>query len=187
MENNTEQIWDSFSQRLSQFINLRVANKSDAEDILQEVFIKIHKNLNNLKDNQTLSGWVFTITRNTITDYYRKKTTKKDVEFNDYLELPEFQKKDELKQIKYCLNCFRNYLPEKYRQVIELSEFQGIKQKDIAKRLGITLSAVKSRVRRARTMIKQHFTECCKFEFDHKGNFIKGNLADINCTLCDNI
>lgn len=187
MNTKTEEVWDSFSQRLSKFINLRVANKTDAEDLLQEIFIKIHKNLDSLDDDQKLAGWIFKITRNTITDYYRKKGARKSMEFSDYLELPDSEADDELKQIKYCLNCFRNFLPEKYRVVIELADFQRVKQKDIADQFKISLPAVKSRIRRARKMIRQHFTECCKFQFDQKGNFIKGNLADIHCTLCHNI
>lgn len=187
MSYKTKLVWDSFGQRLSRFINLRVSNKSDAEDLLQEVFLKIHKNLDDLEDNKKLSGWIFSITRNTITDYYRKKSSIKDIEFKDYLELPDSHKKDDLKQIKYCLNSFKSSIPEKYREVIELSDFEGVKQKEIAKQLGISLPAVKSRIRRGRKKIKQHFAECCKFEFDKKGNFKAGDLTNPACTMCNDI
>lgn len=185
MNYKTKQIWDSFSGRLSRFISLRVSNKTDAEDIFQEVFLKIHANLNDLEDDYKLPAWIFAITRNTITDYYRKNSINKETELSDSLNLHDFEKGDDFKQVKYCLNSFRNLLPEKYRKVIELSDFEGIKQKEIAKRLGISLPAVKSRVRRGRKMIKENFTLCCKFEFDNKGKFIRGDLTNPGCTLCN--
>ena len=69
----TEKIWLEFNNQLKAFIVRRVKVNSLAEDILQEVFIKIHSNIDNLKDEQKLKGWIFQITRNSIIDYYMKK------------------------------------------------------------------------------------------------------------------
>ena len=69
----TEHIWKSFHEQLFGFIKARVHSTETAEDILQEIFIKIHKNVKNIKNEQKIASWVYQITRNTIIDYYRKK------------------------------------------------------------------------------------------------------------------
>lgn len=184
MSNQTKKIWDSFNQRLSRFIAHRVSNKADAEDLLQEVFLKLHKNIDTLEDSEKLPQWIFSVTRNAITDYYRKKGTNKETSFNDYQDIQNSDYKEDFKQLKSCLHSFKKTMPENYKEVVELSDFQGVKQKEIAKRLGLSLPAVKSRVRRGRKMIKQHFVDCCKFEFDHNGNFTKGDLENPQCSDC---
>ncbi len=72
----TEDIWNDRQKKLLVFIKGRVADES-AEDILQEVFIKIHTKLKCLKENEKLENWLFKITRNSIVDYYR---ARKDVD-----------------------------------------------------------------------------------------------------------
>lgn len=66
-------IHNQFHQTLRQFIRSRVKHTDDAEDILQETFIKLSLNLQALKNTEKLQSWIFTIARNAITDYYRKK------------------------------------------------------------------------------------------------------------------
>jgi len=186
MNFNTEEIWEIFSQRLYSFINSRVNNKVEAEDILQEVFLKIHKSLPTLTSQEKLPSWIYRITRNTIIDYYRKKGVMHKVEFNDYLEPHEFPGKvNGYEEIKGCLNSFVNLLPEKYRDSLELSDIRGYKHKEVADKLNISLPAVKSRILRGKEMIKQHFIDCCKFKLDDNGKLIGGDWPNENCEKCD--
>jgi RNA polymerase sigma-70 factor (ECF subfamily) len=66
-----EQIYKEYYSRLFSFINSRVNNSEDAKDILSEVFLKISSNIDKLNSNEKLTSWIYTITRNTIIDYYR--------------------------------------------------------------------------------------------------------------------
>ena len=68
---STGEIWEQFSQRLKLFIVKRVRSEHDAEDILQEVFAKIHAKLPDLNGQRKVTAWVHQITRNAIVDYYR--------------------------------------------------------------------------------------------------------------------
>jgi RNA polymerase sigma-70 factor (ECF subfamily) len=68
-----EHVWNDFKAELFGFIKSRIHNQELAEDLLQEVFIKIHANLKALDENANLVSWIYRITRNTIIDYYRKK------------------------------------------------------------------------------------------------------------------
>ena len=186
MNYTTEEIWENFNRKLYSFIYTRVNNKVVAEDILQDVFLKIHKNISSLTSEEKLPAWVYRITRNTIIDYYRKKDHMPDVEFSDYLEPQEFPGKGKgYEDIKGCVNSFISLLPGKYRDSVELSEIKGIKHKEVAEELNISLTAAKSRILRGKEMIKQHFIECCKFKLDKNGKLIGGDWPNENCEKCD--
>ena len=79
----TEVIWADFGSKLLSFIKARVNNPENAEDILQEVFIKIHEKSNQLKDERKLTSWIYQITRNAIIDYHRKKKIPVTSEFTE--------------------------------------------------------------------------------------------------------
>lgn len=87
MKLSIEEIWSQFNQILLNFIQSKVSNKHDAEDILQNVFIKIYKNLDELKSETKLESWIFQITRNEIIDYYR--TRKPNYNLDQVEEVPE--------------------------------------------------------------------------------------------------
>lgn len=63
-------------------------------------------------------------------------------------------------------------LPETYREAVQLSELEGLPQHEIARRLGLSLSGAKSRVQRGRALLKDVLEQCCRFEFDRRGNLI---------------
>ncbi|MBA2680971.1 MAG: hypothetical protein H0U76_21570 [Ktedonobacteraceae bacterium] len=73
MTTTTEQAWEAFHAPLHQFIRRRVADEAVAEDLLQDVFLRIHQYTASLKDVRRLEGWIYQITRNLIIDYYRSR------------------------------------------------------------------------------------------------------------------
>ncbi|HAW80683.1 MAG TPA: RNA polymerase subunit sigma-70, partial [Balneola sp.] len=74
---STTEIWNQFSDRIFGFILSKVNDEEVAKDILQEVFIKIHTKIDTLNERDSLSSWLFTVTRNTIYDYYRQKKVRR--------------------------------------------------------------------------------------------------------------
>jgi RNA polymerase sigma-70 factor (ECF subfamily) len=85
----TEQVWETFSPPLFHFIRKRVADSETAEDLLQEVFLKIHQHIEALQDVRKLESWIYQITRNTIIDYYRSTKPTTRLEEPEVLQLPE--------------------------------------------------------------------------------------------------
>jgi RNA polymerase sigma factor (sigma-70 family) len=69
----SEMVWTSFSNQLKQFIRKRASNEYDADDILQDVFYKIHLHLSRLNDAHKIESWIYQITRHAIIDYYRNR------------------------------------------------------------------------------------------------------------------
>lgn len=154
---NTEIIWKKFADDLRKFIFSRVKDADVAEDILQDVFVKIHLNLTKLKSESKLSSWLFQITRNSIIDYFRQaKTTDLKSDVSEEIDTPE-----DYLEFDRCLKRFVNELPDKYREALVKTEFGSLSQKEFAAELGISYSGAKSRVQRAKEELKELFIQCC--------------------------
>lgn len=180
MNNNLEIIWKEFHNKLEFFIHKRVNDKDDAADILQEVFIKIYKNINSLKENQKLTSWIYQITRNTIIDYYRAK--KVNDEYSDNFFDNEEDDEEALKRLSPSLLEMIENLPPIYKEAITLTEFNGLKQRELANKLGISLTGAKSRVQRARQQLNKMLLDCCNFEFDSAGK-MSDYSQKVNCCV----
>lgn len=181
---NSEVIWQDFSKPLGSFIKRRVANAYDVEDILQEVFIKIHRNIGGLNDDNEIQAWVYTVARNAITDFYRKK--KNEVYFATPDEINSENASDlgTDQEIAMSIKSMINHLPAKYKQAIQLTEFEDLTQKELAERLGLSVSGAKSRVQRARHKLKEMLLYCCHFEFDRWGNVLEYQQKSKDCKFC---
>jgi len=171
MVTTTEQAWEAFHAPLHQFIRRRVADEATAEDLLQDVFLKIHQYGSSLKDARRLESWIYQITRNLIIDYYRSRhqtTTSLDV--LETIDLPEELPDDDIvSELLPCVRAMVLALPEQDRQALVLTEYQGLTQKELGERLGLSFSGAKSRVQRAREKLKQQLLVCCHFELDRRG------------------
>lgn len=169
----TEQIWDAFHAPLHSFIRKRVPNEVDAEDLLQEVFLRIHMHIESLQDVKKLESWAYQITRNAIIDMYRSTPTSRIVELTEALELPaELPDDDIVSELFPCVQAMVRNLPAPDRQALVLTEYQGLTQKEFGERVGLSFSGAKSRVQRAREKLKQQLLACCHFELDRRGHII---------------
>jgi RNA polymerase sigma factor (sigma-70 family) len=86
MTNEAEGIWYEFHDRLHAFIARRVDNKADVEDILQNVFLRIHQSLGTLHHADRLASWLYRVTRNAIADYYRVAERRREISTDFTLE-----------------------------------------------------------------------------------------------------
>ena len=85
----TEQVWDAFHAPLQQFIRRRISDEHTAEDVLQDVFLKIHQHMEMLKEVRKLESWIYQITRNAIIDSYRSSRSTTTLEAAEVLDMPE--------------------------------------------------------------------------------------------------
>lgn len=183
MNHSTADIWEKFSAELRRYIARRVDNPQDVDDLLQEVFIKIHTHIDTLNTKDRLIAWIYRITRNTINDYYR--TRKIHVEISDDLTTGGIHE-DENPEERLASGLIEmiNQLPEKYRQVMELSELKGLKQSEVARILGLTISGAKSRLQRGREQLRQALLDCCHLEFDREGRIMDYIPRQACCLRC---
>ncbi len=189
MRYSTEKIWEDFSSALRAYIYRKISDHTSAEDVLQDVFVKIHANIDSLKDNTRVRSWVYRIARNTVIDYYKKN--KHRMEYIDSIlqaenetlsDIDESALENPSREVEAGLKGMIEALPEKYAQALLLVEFEGMSQTELARRLGISVSGVKSRVQRARMMLKDSLMRCCHFEFDRYGTII--DIRPNTCCCC---
>jgi len=174
MSVTTEGVWEAFHTPLLHFIRKRVPDDATAEDLLQEVFLKIHQRIETLKDVKKLERWVYQITRHAMIDYYRDKERRwTALDAPEVLELAEDLPDDDVvSELFPAVRAMVTHLPEQDRQALVLTDYQGVTQKEYGKRLGLSFSGAKSRVQRAREKLKQQLLECCHFELDHRGHML---------------
>ena len=174
-------IYTQFHQSLLAFIRNRIKSKEDAEDILQNVFIKISSSLDKLSEEEKLKSWIFTITRNSIVDYYRSNANKKTATSQELSEeMLDFSESDSTQGLDQCVSSMISLLPDDYRDIIIESEIKGVRQKDLAEKYGIAYPSMRSRVQRGRERLKQLFYNCCHIETDSRGNIMEAKGKD-NC------
>jgi RNA polymerase sigma-70 factor, ECF subfamily len=176
-----ESIWENFASQLRGFIRSRVRDHSTAEDILQEVFVKIHRKLPTLRASERVEPWVWQITRNAIADHFRElqpetgSTLANAAVSEDDPELPD---------LSPCIRKFVGQLAPPYREALLLTEWQGLTQEETAKRLGLSLSGAKSRVQRARSQVKRLLLNCCRLEMDRRGKVLEMDPRHKSSTDC---
>ena len=168
-EATAEALWQAFATPLRAFLRRRVNSDADADDLLQEVFVRIHRRLPTLQDTSKLQGWVYRIARNVLIDHYRRRREHQPMEFELEGDDPTGET---LVDLRPSLRRFIAELPPAYREPLVRHEYQGESLEAVAIALGLTLTATKSRVRRARLMLRAMLERCCRFEFDRRGRVI---------------
>ncbi len=168
--NPIETLWRNTSDQLLAFIRSRISDPIQAEDILQDIFLKMYERVHTLRDNQKLESWMYQIARNAIIDHYR---THKPLEtLIEEIPNPTSNDQQTRQEMASWLLPIITILPDTYREPIRLSEIEGWSHQKIADHLDLSLSATKSRVRRGKRLIKDALTDCCQFEIDQRGRVV---------------
>ncbi len=127
--------------------------------------MKLQGRLGEFQDRGKLQGWLFLVARNAIIDHYR--TRRKTTEMPESLPAGPPERDAEMEELKTLFRRIVYSLPETYRDALVLTEFEGLTQNELAKRLGVSLSGAKSRVQRGRELLKERLLDACHREFRH--------------------
>jgi RNA polymerase sigma-70 factor, ECF subfamily len=167
--------WTELERHLRPYLARRVASAADVDDLLQDIFVRMHQSLGSLRDEERFGGWVYRIASSAIVDKARQRARTPRLEPAGELEAGERAYDDEELQsdLGECVALFVGRLPSPYREAVTLTELEGLAQKDAAAMLGISLSAMKSRVQRGREKIRYMFEECCQISVDCRGRVIE--------------
>jgi RNA polymerase sigma-70 factor (ECF subfamily) len=180
---STERAWDTFHTPIKHFILKHIHDEDVAEDIVQDVFLKMHLHIETLKDDKKLQAWLYQIARNTIHDYYRNK--RDIIALSTTFDMPEEPTPEDVAQaLLPCIKDIVDHLPEPYREAIILTEYNGLTQKELAEHAHLSFSGAKSRVQRAREKLKQHLLACCHFVLDRRGKIIEYHPHKECCLAC---
>jgi RNA polymerase sigma-70 factor (ECF subfamily) len=170
MTPTVESIWKGFAAHLRGFIRSRIRDHAAAEDILQDVFVKLHRKLPTLRAGERLEAWVWRITRNAIVDHFRRQHPNEPLAAEDATPADDETK---LPDLTPCVRRLVGELTPTYREALVMTEWHGLTQEQMAQQLGISLSGAKSRVQRARRQLKELLLDCCRLELDRRGNIVE--------------
>ncbi len=179
---NLESIWQEYSTGLRSFLYSRVPNDADVEDLLQEVLIKTHQNLDTVASSEKIKPWLFQITNNTIIDFYRKKGRARDVSAADL-----WYAEDDVgveRALAQCVEPFIRALPKKSADLLFAIDIEGRSQKDYAEQAGISYSTLKSQVQRSRAKLRTLIDDCCSLTLDRHGNVVEFTTKSGGCDSC---
>lgn len=172
---------NEFEEQIYFFILKKVKNKDNAKDILQNVNLKALENFGQIKNFKKLRAWLYQTARNEISNFYSQEN-----KYDSKIENISFENSAAQKQTKdefCCFDRFIDELPPIYKSVIEQIYINGKTQKQTAEMLNISLPGVKARSRRAKSILKIRFEECCNYQTDKNGNL----TGDSDCSICNSI
>ena len=179
------EFWDIYHThyaRIKKFIFALVKDEWAADDLIQETFIKVQQNLNQLREEAKISSWIFRIAYNLCQDHFRKvsQSLKNDriaVGKSKAPKAPLFQIELEQHQMGACVQEKIRLLPESQRTVLILFDLMEFSHQEIAEIMGISVENVKVRLHRARKKLKTILEKECSFEVDERNVLICEPLA----------
>ncbi len=151
-----EALLDAERISIERFVRFRLKSQTDADDILQEVYLTAYKNFKSLKNKDSFKPWIISIARNKCNDYFRKKASQKEVFIEDVNDVSLIEDTDDNTKFDTVRDTIR-LLKEKDRQILHLYFWENVSQADIAKQLKIPLGTVKSRLFTAKKNFKNNY------------------------------
>ncbi len=157
------QVYEKNKNAVYSYLYYMTKDVEDAEDLCQETFLKIYQNIKNFRGEGSERSWCITIARNTFLTWVRKKKFK-FVEGEEMDELPSLVCNDpEIKMLQQEESLFvkniLHKLKEEYRTIILLRDYEELSYKEIGSITGLSESAVKIRIYRAREKYKKLYSE----------------------------
>lgn len=177
----SHEIHNAFRPKILRYLK-RFVGEHEGEDLTQEVFIKVNQALETFRGESQVATWIYRIATNAALDKLRRASSRGESQkrpLEDELEIVDIdtrtgEKRSSLesslihKEMDICIRSLVENLPHHYRAVIVLSEFEGFRNDEMAKILGISLGTVKIRLHLARTRLKRELEIRCKFYRDER-------------------
>lgn len=173
----TERMWQEVIAQLRGFVRRRIADPDRADDLVADILLRIHQNLGSVDDQERLAHWVSRVARNAVIDEYRRAArareqllpTLTDTAAIDPVETERDDESSVLNELSGCLRPLLAGLPAEQRRAVEMIDLDGIPQAGAARREGVSLSGMKSRVQRGRRRLAELLGQCCTLTLDARG------------------
>ena len=174
--------WQDHKHLLRAYIARKIDDPATVDDILQDVYLKAHDQIHQLRNPESLGAWLYRIAYNAMMDHHRQQRPTE--ELPEGLATPE-QDQAALahQELTRCLTPLMQELPEKYRTPLQLAELEGLSQQQVADQLKLSLSGAKSRIQRGRVHLRDRFTACCDVEVG-RGGVLNYQAKGSNCKQC---
>lgn len=181
----------SFRPRIHRFLT-RLVGQNEAEDLTQEVFVRVSRALPDFRGEAKISTWIYRIATNVATDRLRSRSFEpqcnqanstgegsiQDVDALPEEKRPSLERQLVRQEMSSCVQDYINTLPESYRAVVLMSEIEGLTNQEIADVLDLTLETVKIRLHRGRAKLKEKLESGCRFDRDEEDILVCDPKAD---------
>lgn len=170
-------VYNEFHSRILRYVS-GMAGPEEAEDLTQDIFLKVNRSLNDFKGQSSLSTWIYRIATNTALDRLRTLSRRPSnaipeseleaVDRNVWTEEIVQGSDEEMvrTEMNDCIREFIERLPYDYKTVMLLSKLEGMRNSEVADILGISLETVKIRLHRGGSLLKKEFEKGCDFYRD---------------------
>ena len=170
----TDVEWASFETRLRAYVGSRVDARW-VDDVVGDILLKLVRHRDGIEAAGNPLAYVLRVASNAIADYYRRKSVERRAlaDFEQEAAISEATNQppagEAMADMARCVAPFIDNLPGKYRDALLLTEIEGLSQAEAARRLGLSVSGMKSRVQRGRVQMKAALLQCCAVELDRRG------------------
>lgn len=170
--------WHELTRALRSYVGRRISCREDRDDLVQDVLLRMHRGLPGLDARQSPGPWIYRIAYNAVVDYWRRRKQTAAVAGSEAeaaiaeLAVPEDDGARLQQMLADYVASLVPHLPSPYRETLELTELQGLTNAAAARRLGVSLAAVKSRVVRGRKLLREAVAKCCALEIGTTGRVL---------------
>jgi RNA polymerase sigma-70 factor (ECF subfamily) len=180
-------IWPDMGRAVRRFVGSKVRDPHAADDITQDVMLKVQSRPGELPPEDKLPGWLIAFARNAVIDHYRARALRDHADV-DLMEPADDaghdEPRDALRELTPCVSRMIALLPEPYRAAMKLADVDGLSQQELADFAGISLSGAKSRIQRARQQLRDMILDCCRVERDVRGNVLDYETTERSSQYC---
>jgi RNA polymerase sigma-70 factor, ECF subfamily len=180
MSETSPEQWGRLRSDVSRLVARRLTSRADVEDVVQEVLLRVWKHRANIRDGERFGAWLSRVAYTAAADHLRSRQRHPLTRYELLQQQPDpaalgvqppsGDEEPEVKAlIAAVLRPFIASCPPAYRDMLVLSELEGLSHAVIAARLGLSISAVKSRVQRGREHLRQMLERCCEIALDARG------------------
>ena len=166
-------VYDEFHPKIRRYLE-RLAGPRDADDVTQDVFVKVSQALPRFRGDSSLSTWIYRIATNAAYDRLRSiashgaADTALDNETPVEDHAPGVEQTLVRREMSECIDGYLTRLPASYRSVLILSEYEGLSNLEIAEALQVTVGIVKIRLHRARARLRKSLGSGCDVYRDNR-------------------
>lgn len=178
--------WDGYKDALRNYIYKIVKDGDTANELSHEVLMKVYSSCCSGRPIRNIRSWLFQIAYNTCMDHFKKSGRTSELKS----DIVEDEENLVYREAAEFIAPLLQLLPKKYAEPLQLSDIGGMKQQEVAEKLGLSHTAVKTRIHRGRKLLKDQITECFHVEVDQSGQLtafqVKGSCAALqaNCAKC---
>jgi RNA polymerase sigma-70 factor (ECF subfamily) len=170
----TETNWQLLQTSLRGWLRKRLRSDADIDDLLQETLVRVHRHLPELQDDDRLLPWAHRIAKHTLIDHYRLRARQLEHDAQSLGAEPDPTATDDNHNelVASWLVPMMHNLPDEYRQALKMAEIEGLSQREMATKLGLSASGARTRVQRARKLLRAELERCCAIVRDRRGNVV---------------